>query len=190
MLKGITGEEGITLVWCTDKLEETQFFVLERIKGEGDAIFEEITMVDKEDPLARQKGEYVYLDKNIQPDTNYYRITRVQTDGTLDFSPVIAVATQADEGGVPGPLAASLGLTGVGPNPFQDHLNVIYELETEASVHYQLVDMSGRPILQGNWAGQQGQNERHLSLPELPRAMYVFSLSNGKEVAHMNLIHQ
>ncbi|MEM6342496.1 MAG: nidogen-like domain-containing protein [Bacteroidota bacterium] len=187
VLKGKEQEKGIELLWCTDIMESAEFFVLERRAGADNAVYEEITTIYPEDPLRNQLGEYLYFDDDAQADTNYYRITLVQSNGELNYSPVAKVAFgQANQDG----LNTALNLVGVGPNPLQAQLNIRYSLSTNQTIEYKLLDMAGRMILNGSQDGQAGENQFSLNLPRLSAAMYVISLTDGQEVVHMNLIKE
>ncbi|MEL7531130.1 MAG: nidogen-like domain-containing protein [Bacteroidota bacterium] len=187
VLKGQELEEGVELVWCTDLMEHAEFFVLERRAGADNAVYEEITTIYPEDPLLNQPGEYIYIDENAKADTNYYRITLVQSNGELNYSPVAKIAF--GEAGT-GTFNTSLNLDGVGPNPLQEQLSIRYSLSSNKTIEYKLLDMAGRMILRGSQNGLAGENHFSLNLPRLSSAMYVISLTDGQEVVHMNLIKE
>ncbi|MEL6652699.1 MAG: nidogen-like domain-containing protein [Bacteroidota bacterium] len=52
MLRGTEANEGIELMWCTDVIDDTEFFVLERRAGADNAVYEEITTIYPNEPLA------------------------------------------------------------------------------------------------------------------------------------------
>ncbi|MFK7922122.1 MAG: nidogen-like domain-containing protein [Bacteroidia bacterium] len=187
VLKGNANETGVELMWCTDIMETTEFFVLERRAGSDNAVYKEITTIYPGDPLSRQLGEFLYLDENAKADTNYYRITQVQSNGELSYSAVIKIAF-----GDPNSQfsQASISLIGVGPNPLQEQLNIRYSLGTANDIQYKLVDITGKMILSGSQSGQIGENQFSLNLPALSAAMYVISLNDGQEIVHMNLIKE
>lgn len=187
VLKGNANENGVELMWCTDIIETTEFFVLERRAGSDNAVYEEIITIYPSDPLSKQLGEFLYMDEEAKADTNYYRITQVQSNGELSYSEVFKITF-----GDPGSQLSqtSLNLIGVGPNPLQEQLNIRYSLATNNDIQYKLVDITGKMILNGTQSGQIGENQFSLNLPALSAAMYVISLSDGQEIVHMNLIKE
>lgn len=185
VLKGIKKETGISLLWCTDRLAETQFFLLERVKGPDRSLFEEITMINPLDSDAKRLGEYTFLDTEAEPDSNFYRVTSVKEDGSLSFSPIIAVAYQPS-GNPRG--TSSLALSMLGPNPFRDYLQVEVNTLSLDPIHYRIVDMKGIPVVEGVWEG--GKQRKEISLPNLARAMYIFTIRQGDEVLYRNLVRE
>lgn len=72
------------------------------------------------------------------------------------------------------------------PNPAQDYFTVSFDKELEGQYEWQLVDLLGRVIQQGNT--QTGIKQFDINTTDLASSVYVFSIYNGKVYTQRQVI--
>ena len=181
MVVGELVDHGIWLQWETDKMDSTEFFMIQRKLSAEKDDFEALDLVYPE------AGQYhfEYLDTEPLPQSNIYRIVRVKIDGVYSSSREVELEIPPTE---PASGPANLYSLRVGPNPFHDQLTIHFELQEAGLVLYSMTDLSGRVVLQGTTEGQFGVNQLPLQVPELPNAIYVLSVQQGEEKKYVNLV--
>ena len=178
MLTGELVDDMISLRWETDRIDSTEFFLIERKNAE---LFEDLDVVYP----AEGEYEFEFVDTEPLPTSNVYRVIRVKIDGRTGQSDEVEFSLSD------GTIAEGiLSLNAIGPNPFENQLMLRYQLAEAGQTRYQLSDMSGRVVYEGTHEGLQGGNMVNIQTPDLPRGMYIFNLYYGQEHTHFNLIHQ
>lgn len=127
--------------------------------------FELWELVFPDDGLRAQRE---LLDSLPANGLTYYRILLIYEDGTIRFSPAIALLNRRD--------LPSFDITRYGPNPMQRSLSLAFELPRAGEVQYVLADMAGRVREQGRLEGVAGENLLRLEVEQLEEGLYVFTL--------------
>jgi hypothetical protein len=83
---------GAQLTWATATEKNSESFVIEKsVNGKN---FEAIGKV-KAAGSSNQQLQYNFTDVNATAQTNYYRLRQVDTDGTIAYSSIVTVNTNA-----------------------------------------------------------------------------------------------
>ncbi len=125
---------------------------------------------------------YSFEDKNLSVGRWFYRVQCITRGGQTITSAAVQGATIESQ------AVASMQILSIGPNPFESELNVRMMSVTDQEVSWQLMDMSGRPVMSGTWLMATGRNERRFAVPNLPAGQYIWVANNKLEVVRRNLI--
>ncbi|RZJ88907.1 MAG: T9SS type A sorting domain-containing protein [Hymenobacter sp.] len=139
-----TRSGGNTLLSWTTASEENNTGFEVQVSTDG-ANFRKLAFVTTQNGNSTQKLVYAYTDTEIgKTGVRYYRLRQIDTDETEAFSPVRAVSFS-------GNASVATALAGY-PNPFTNKLD--FNLDATAVgngvAHIQLVDMTGRIVLEQN----------------------------------------
>ncbi len=74
------------------------------------------------------------------------------------------------------------------PNPAQNNTTVLFTNDDESLVHLQLVDLTGRVIIEKYISSEIGNNKIELPLNNLQRGMYIVRLANSGKILTQKLI--
>ena len=164
----IAGRENL-LTWTTKTEKNVQWHVVER--ATDGAHWVEIGRL----PGAMDsKTTITYSLTDAQPLPNaYYRLRSVDMDGTASVSNSIRLVRPERQ----------FAITEVLPNPVADQLTVRFHTPVEEQVSFQVIDFTGRVMLEHRTDSQQGMNSTVLPLGSLPAGMYQILLTNGTEIA-------
>ena len=112
---------------------------------------------------------YAYLDtKSINAPVLYYRLVMVEADGNKVSSRVVSIT-----------LSDSPQLLLVGPNPFDDLLQVKVKSDTDKTVTIRLIDISGKTVHQQTTRLNSGMNTIQLNnLNRLMKGMYMLKVGD------------
>lgn len=93
-------------------------------------------------------ADYSFIDPDPKPGFNYYRLRKVDLNGSSSYSTVIEVAYQMEESRI----------AGIWPNPASEmaHIDVLSDLQQEADV--QVFDLTGKLINNVRYVLSQGMN--------------------------------
>lgn len=121
-------------------------------------------------PLTSERiGARHYTDPNDYPGVSYYRLRGEGPDGTLQYSPVVAVDNDFRPAGLR-----------VYPNPLVRH-GAVEVPGTDQAFTLALFDPLGRPVWTGTYAAGAG-NPVRLDLPDLPPGVYLLQWRVGDRV--------
>ena len=114
-----------------------------------------------------------YSLEDQQPLTQaYYRLRSVDMDGQQAISKTIIVDRSVER----------FGLRSVSPNPATEQITVAFVTLTEETVRLQLLDVSGKLVLQQMVPASPGLNTVSLPVRQLPTGVYSLMLSNERMV--------
>ncbi|MDQ2770923.1 MAG: T9SS type A sorting domain-containing protein [Bacteroidota bacterium] len=133
---GARTAEGVGLRWQTASERNAQRFEVER---SGNAVdYARLGSVAAAGNSTSPRA-YAYTDKTAGAGTLYYRLRQVDFDGTVNYSPVVAVQGKSSTGG-PALLASAY------PNPFRTRLTLELGQAPAGEVSVSLLDAQGRRV--------------------------------------------
>ncbi len=162
------------LQWVTDNENGTKYYVMER-STDGNK-FDSIGIV----MASGVTGKYTY---NFPDDVSrltcnsvYYRLKIMDADGEFKYSNIVDL-----------PLPGVAGTLSIHPNPVANLLNVDLNAVANDRIIWQMLDNSGRVLMQGNTYVQKGQNTFSIEVGKLQRGIYFLkvmgsSISQGIKV--------
>jgi len=65
------------------------------------------------------------------------------------------------------------------PNPVSDQLNIFYQLQTQGTVKFTVLDSSGRVVRSLSQQGYNGDNQQSINISELPEGLYHLRMVQG-----------
>ncbi|WP_347158155.1 T9SS type A sorting domain-containing protein [Pontibacter chitinilyticus] len=157
----------VVLQWITASEKDNLKFVVERsLNGTDFKAIGEVAGSGNSNQVIKYKFE----DKEILPQTVYYRLKQVDFDGTVTPSKVISVT------------AAQVTATALKayPNPFHTNLSVIISAETSEAAQLLLLDLHGAVVLKQKLNLQKGVNECELPLSGVSSGMYILKMIGVK----------
>lgn len=169
------------LIWTTVSEINSDKFEIER--GEAGKDFEKVGEV-KAANNSKTKLNYSFTDENAKNQIDgtiaYYRIKMIDRDGSFEYSPVRAVNFDDNH------LQWSAS---VYPNPFSNELNLKVSSLIEMAADLNVVDLSGRAILNMNIHLKNGDNIINLDqLSTLDKGIYILKLNSGEESLAIKLM--
>jgi hypothetical protein len=164
------------LNWEINQDNETQRFELERSLNGVD--FNRIATLD---PLrnGRTHNFYNYTDEYPGFGTKYYRLSIHSTDGTQEYSRIVALDRQPQAGA---------SQVNVFPNPNNGNFTVEFNTTQNATVKYEIKDLLGRTIHFGQRATTQGINRFDLNISDAPTATYIITLDIEGNKTHRRIV--
>ncbi len=139
----------------------TQFAVERKVAGGN---FLAIAKLDGQP----EQAQYAFVDKVPFPGENQYRVRKMEANGHLTWSSVVALHHHLRE-----PVR-------IAPNPFSTALTLQWFSETPQQLEFVLFNAGGQLVYRTELQGQ-GWQEVNLSLPALPGGLYLYRI-NGPEV--------
>ena len=155
----------VELAWTTATESNSDYFVVERSPNGSN--FEAIATVGAAG-LSYATRDYTFTDERPLPGKNYYRLRQVDYDGQFSYSPVVT---------------ATFGKSHymrLAPLPAVETLNIQLETPAKDDGIWQVYDMNGRLILNGQILAETTEQPIHIS--ERPEGAYVLRLTVGQEV--------
>jgi hypothetical protein len=154
---------GVEVAWATASELGSNRFVVER--STDSHTFAAVASVAAQGSSVHNYP-YVILDRTAPATRIYYRLRQVDTDGTLAYSPTVAVATSTNG-------TAELTLA---PSPTHDYLSLLTELPTAYVVR--------TPLGQGVLSGTTQAGTTTLVVAGLPAGVYLLEMhtSTGRMV--------
>jgi hypothetical protein len=162
---GVVLADGIKLDWSTASEKNFDYFEVERAGEELD--FKPLTRIGgKGGP--QEVAAYSFLDGSPLPEKNYYRLKRVDLDGTFEYSSLLLMSWQEKT------------LLGLYPNPVTDQSITIQSPVEDGTVTFVLLSSLGRIVYQTDVPSGKTQ----LIFPEtIAPGVYVVKLllTNGDQ---------
>jgi len=76
----------------------------------------------------------------------------------------------------------------VGPNPTSDLLQISWENHINQPVFYQISNLQGQQLLNGQWLSQTGFQQEQLDFSDLPTGIYLLQLLQSDRRAHKRIV--
>jgi hypothetical protein len=161
----------VLIKWATASELNNDFFTIE--KSQDGKNFEAIgTVVGAGN--SNTLLTYQFVDTNLQPGTQFYRIKQTDFDGQFDHSDIVAVsnASQSED------KNNSVTILTVGPNPFEDIFNIDFDLSAAGPVEVSLMNLNGSVVASEVIEGYTGNNRYTFNDQRgLEKGIYLLRLS-------------
>jgi hypothetical protein len=143
-----------------------KFTSLTKVKGAGTTV---------------ETQQYSFIHQEVALGTNYYRLKQVDTDGTTDYSEMIAVDNTCEYKG---------DIFSIFPNPVGgEELTISYEVQQSHEAEIEVLDVSGKLILRNRVAAELGENRFSLRTAALaPGTYYISIYKEGRRVQTERLV--
>jgi len=123
-------------------------------------------------------NSYSFIDDTVNNGRVCYRIKQVDLNGNYKYSETVSITGNKIR-------------TTVSPNPAKDHATLYIEMDKEMPAKIELMDVSGKTILQKSALLYIGSNGINLSdLYYVRRGIYILKLSAANEIYYLKLILQ
>lgn len=172
--QAITEPERVLLRWSSASERDFARYEVERSVGSA-ARFETIGAVSGKNALST--ADYLHYDE--QPVFNqplYYRLRMVDTDGSIEYSPVRTVT-----------LARRTLEAALAPNP-GSAVNLYLNLQTAQEFRVRITDALGRTVYEQRHFAETGESAWPLPTAQLPDGTYQVLLQGEREVLAMPLV--
>jgi glucose/arabinose dehydrogenase len=167
---GAPAVEGVKLTWKTSMEENSQAFDVEH--SDNSVTFETIGTVLSQNSLSG--GNYTFTHVTSSKGTNYYRLKMIDTDGTSEYSRIIATGK--------GPERVVENF--IRPSLITDqHLNLVLD---EPFQSVELVGIGGQVFWKEDIAGRSG----HINLPlhRTSSGIYIVRLADNDRVVQQKVL--
>jgi hypothetical protein len=111
---------------------------------------------------------YSYIDNEIAPNNNYYRIKQVDLGSKAAFTKTLLLVTDK---------LKKQGIVQAYPNPVKNNLNLILDLATGKTNTLTVVDLAGKILLQKTVQGTNGNQTTTLNVSNLAKGTYFVKLA-------------
>ena len=112
------------------------------------------------------QNDYSTVDESPSPGINYYRLKQVDFDGTIAYSPIVAVEIN------------SSNVFYVTPNPAIDKLELVYSSSGKENLQLTIYNMQGNPVSNELIRSEKGLNRHELSIADLAKGIYYIVLKS------------
>ncbi len=157
--------EGVELLWRTASETDNDFFSIER--ADDGLVFREIGRLPGAGTTLLPQ-EYLFVDENPLPGTNYYRLRQVDFNGQFSYSPLRSVT-----------FSRSISSLSALPNPTGDRLTLRWDQPAEPGAFLRIFRMTGEQVYQDRLA--EGSNTYEADLSRLAPGLYFVEVQ-GKRV--------
>lgn len=155
-------ENKVELAWSTASEYNNDRFEIER--STDGSKFNLIGTV-KGQLYSKEIKDYNFVDEQANTGINYYRLKQVDVDGKYEYSDIIATSIKTKNIEVKNHLFRS------------GQLSIALESPIQSEVVMQLVDITGKIIVNEKRSIQVGLNTEDLYIPELPDGIYNLSIT-------------
>ncbi|HEX6181452.1 MAG TPA: T9SS type A sorting domain-containing protein, partial [Chitinophagaceae bacterium] len=167
--RGSLKGNNITLHWQTASEQQNKGFEIERSNA-GTGAFTRIGFVAGVGNSNTLK-QYIFEDKGIAQEFNYYRLKQIDEDGNYEYSKTILIKS---------PLKGINAFT-VLNNPFRTTLDLQFGKGIKGKAAIRLLDITGQTVMQWNGEVQPG-NRLRLQVPhQSVSGFYIVQLFVNKE---------
>ena len=162
----ITKDKNVILSWQTATELNNRGFQIEKSFDKKD--WNKIGFVEGKGTTTNT-NYYTFIDKNILPGIQLYRLKQIDYNWSFDYSKIIEVNV--------GESVSTFNLFQNYPNPFNPETNIEYTIPKETFVNISLFDVTGRKILVlVNEKKRPGEYSLKLKGGELSSGIYFYRL--------------
>lgn len=153
------------LSWVTDK--EQNFKAFELQKAGTDKNFTTTTIIPSKNNggYSTTKTPYSFLDKNVMPNTFYYRLKQIDSDGKYAYSNIVSIKRSG--------IANNINIY---PNPTATQINIEFNATNSTLCKAFIYDIYGRVLLSFDIRTQTGNNKHSLNISNLSTGNYLLKL--------------
>ena len=172
----------VNLSWATASEINNDYFTIER--SEDGKNFENL-LQKKGAGNSTAKLYYSAADENPFLGTAYYRLKQTDYDGRFTYSTIKSVRYKSIN------KSPNIEIESIGPNPFNDQLNIHYNVLSEGNMEVQLISNSGQLVFKDAVRVIKGSNSySFLEGNSLQRGIYIIRLSLNGEHVTKNILKQ
>lgn len=167
--------ESILLNWKTSTEVNNDYFTLEHSTDGYD--FKFLTEVDGKGN-STVVNTYRHIHDNPTIGTNYYRLSQTDFDGTTKVADVIAIDYKSDK-----------VIATVVPNPIrQNEINLNYISPQNAEVEIEVIDMTGKVLIQTTVTVSEGENNIQLPIQNWSSGVYYLRTIQNQTIKSMKFV--
>lgn len=171
---GVLKNNSAQLKWTTAQENNNKGFELER--SYDGLHYQKIAFVKGAGTTSISQS-YMFTDKEIAQDNNYYRLRQLDFDGKATYSSIVLLRNT---------LSMNADVTVLG-NPFTDHLDIRFNKRMSSELFFRLTDMSGRIVHEENVGN--GNTKVRLSFgPIIVSGVYVLSITDGTKQYNIRVV--
>ncbi|MGD9491749.1 MAG: GEVED domain-containing protein [Bacteroidales bacterium] len=163
--------------WQTASETNNDHFVIEKRNSNNE--FYEIGRIDGAGN-SNSLIDYMFIDKNLLPGDNYYRLSQIDFDGTKTIYPTIALNCDNHTEVLP--------TMQVYPNPFVDEVNVVIQNLDEGEFTLEIINELGKVVFQKKCIASSSEFRTLLNLYNLQPAVYNLQCRSQKNVLTIRVI--
>lgn len=128
----------------------------------------------------RSEKTYGYYDKTFKESINYYRLKMVDNDGTFKYSSLVAINSNPNR---------TFTVNKIFPNPASSEIYMSVDVPTDATVEYEVLDITGRVVLKNTQAMSMGTGLMSVNLENLNKGIYYlkFNCENETKIEKFSL---
>jgi len=160
----------VKLTWESASEINNDFYTIER---SPDGVNYEIVTTVQGAGNSNSKLDYSATDENPIVGTSYYKLKQTDYDGQFEyFAPVVVTFGES----------SNAKIVSVGPNPFNNYLNIEYSSNNNEPVELIIMNTSGQIVHKSSIDGTKGTNKfRFDETTKLIKGLYIINLViNGK----------
>jgi len=182
VLEATAHESYTELRWEKDSLSEASHFVIDRSPNVEE--YAQIAIQQASDHEPATPHQYRYIDSLPPTGKSYYRIRQYQSGGGMTVSEQVSVFH------TPGARASNLQIGSLTPfpNPCVDQLSIRFDIPVEGDVYYNVMDIQGRVVRQGQASGLAGENRIPIPVMGLPTGNYILQLKYAQHQQSVKFI--
>jgi hypothetical protein len=165
--------------WTTSSEINNDYFTIERSRNGVD--FTPLMNVSSQAANGNSTSALYYSAKDAMPynGISYYRLKQTDLDGKFSYSKVVAIDNALNE-----------SLT-VYPNPAKNEVRILVPgITTSTSTRLQVVDVTGKVLMEKTQTIGEDTNEIRLSLSDLGNGVYFISLKTATQNFNQRIIKQ
>jgi len=168
-------QKTVQLNWQTASEVDNDYFTLEHSTNGVDFNF--LTKVATKGNGTTQNN-YRHLHEKPVVGENYYRLSQTDLDGTHKVVGIKVVTFKSDE-----------VVVAIEPNPVRDHiLNLKYTSPFKADVEIEVIDMTGRILLQTKMTANEGLNHFELPMNNLSNGVYFLRTQQTQNIQTIRFV--
>jgi len=174
-LRGSTqNNQNAVLAWNYPNDLSFKYFELERSKNGIN--YEKITTLN---PTSGQEN-YEYTDVNLSAGTYFYRLRKVNKDGSDGYSNTVEITINPTEQG--------FTVYNISPNPASNEVNIQYGLNVAGKVDFMVYDLAGKKIKEIYQANlNTGNYNQKFSVADMADGNYLIVASYNGNIQHFRL---
>jgi hypothetical protein len=155
------------ITWVTATETNNDYFTVER--SQDGKNFEEVGRVAGAG-ISKEFRSYVLTDEQAFSGSVYYRLKQTDYDGKYKYFQL----TSFDNCRLISGLDVNLY-----PNPSQQEMNYQFELERNAMLSVEVIDVLGKIVYANQLEAEKGNHLLKLDLGDLPQGIYLFKMNDG-----------
>jgi len=167
------------IYWQTASETNNDYFVIEKRNSNNE--FYEIGRIDGAGN-SNSVIDYMFIDNNLLPGDNYYRLSQVDFDGTKTMYPTITL--NCDNYIELQPTMDAY------PNPFVDEVNVVIQNLDEGEFTLEIINELGKVVYQKKCIASKSEFRTLLNLYNLQPAVYNLQCRSQKNVLTIRVIKE